>query len=116
LLVFLAHWRDILVQDIFGQVLLPKTEDNFYFSAVVLTAVHLLVGYAIEIATRREWPDTGLIITRVFDASTFAGSTLLLIGIFVPSVLKAIGSVKPFLLFASFIGVIYSIHALKPRR
>jgi hypothetical protein len=104
------------VQDIFGQVLLPETEDHFYFSAAVLTAIHLLVGYAFEIATRRQWPDPSLIVTRVFDASTFAGSTLLLMGIFVPSVLKAIGSVKPFLLFASFIGVIYSIHALKPRK
>jgi hypothetical protein len=48
------------------------------------------LGRAASALETREWPDTGLIIARVFDASTFAGSMLLLIGIFVPSMRRIV--------------------------
>lgn len=52
---------------------------------------------------------------RVFDGITLAGSTILLIGLVEPKVLTALGSTKPFLFFAAIAGIIYAIHALRPR-
>lgn len=51
----------------------------------------------------------------VFDAGTFAISVMLLWGVFDADVLSAIGSTKPFLLVASFFGILYGLHALGPR-
>ena len=96
-------------------ILFPTNEGHFFISIAVLMTVYLVLGYTIQIFTTRTWPDPASIMPRVFDAGTFAGSLLLLIGIFVPSVLEAIGSVKPFLLIAAFAGIIYAIHAPKPR-
>lgn len=53
-------------------------------------------------------------MSKVFDSATFAGSLILLMGIFEPTVLAAIGSTKPFLLLAGFAGIVYSLHALNP--
>jgi hypothetical protein len=56
------------------------------------------------------------ILTRVFDSATFAGSTMLLIGLMDDGVMKAIGSTRPFLLVAGIAGVAYGLHALAPPR
>ena len=53
--------------------------------------------------------------TRVFDATTFSGSIMLLLGLVSPTVLAAIGSTKLFLFIAGFGGTIYGVHALAPR-
>jgi hypothetical protein len=52
------------------------------------------------------------ILTRIFDSATFAGSIMLLWGIMDPTVLKALGDTKPFLIVAGVGGFIYCIHAL----
>jgi hypothetical protein len=51
-------------------------------------------------------------LTRIFDAGTFSGSIMLLLGLLNDTVLKAIGSTKPFLLIAGLAGVLYGLHAL----
>lgn len=98
-----------------GFLLFPTNEGHFYISIAVLMALYLILAYGIQILHSRCWPDSRFIMTRVFDAGTFSGSLLLLVGIFVPSVLEAIGSVKPFLIVAAFAGIIYALHALAPR-
>jgi hypothetical protein len=40
---------------------------------------------------------------------------MLLLGLFSPVVLLAIGDTKPFLLIAGFSGFVYGLHALAPR-
>jgi hypothetical protein len=96
-------------------ILFPTNESHFFVSIAILMTVYLLVGYTVEVTSSRQWPDARFIMARVFDAGTFAGSLLLFIGIFEPTVLEAIGSVKPFLLIAALAGILYSLHALAPR-
>lgn len=54
------------------------------------------------------------IINQLFDASLFAGSTVLLMGIFYPPILAEFGDAKLFLLIAGIAGVLYPIFALLP--
>ena len=50
-----------------------------------------------------------------FNAATFAGSFMLLLGVLSPEILKAIGNLKPYLLFAGFTGLSYTLWALFSR-
>lgn len=78
-----------------------------------LMALYVVMGLGLDLSRRRPHRDYGkVIIGRSFNAATFAGSLLLLLGIVFPEVLKAIGSLKPFVLFASFVGLWYSTWAL----
>jgi uncharacterized membrane protein YbhN (UPF0104 family) len=52
------------------------------------------------------------IFDRCFNGATFATCLVLLVGIFVPDTLKAIGNLKLYLLFASVAGMAYSVRAL----
>ncbi len=54
-------------------------------------------------------------MVHVFDASTFAGSAVLLVGIASPDVLREIGDTKPFLLIASLAGLVYSLSIFFPK-
>ncbi|MHC2585393.1 hypothetical protein [Bradyrhizobium diazoefficiens] len=63
-----------------------------------------------EIATPRVSFNEGF--KAFFNAGTFASSLILLVGVFVPDTLKAIGNLKPFLLFAGVAGGAYSLRAL----
>lgn len=54
------------------------------------------------------------IINQLFDASLFAGSAVLLMGIFYPPILAEFGDAKLFLLIAGIAGVLYPIFALLP--
>lgn len=56
------------------------------------------------------------LISHGFDAATFAASMMVLYGIIEPSVLKLIGSTKPFLMIGGIAGLLYSISALFPRK
>ena len=89
----------------------PKTDESLYAWVVILMAGYLVVRYGLNLRTRRH-TDPG---PAVFDAGTFAISVMLLWGVFDPDVLTAIGSTKPFLLVAGFIGILYGLHALFPR-
>jgi hypothetical protein len=76
-------------------------------------ALYLILAYSIDFIIKKYPKDSGkAIIERTFNSATFAGSALLLVGIIFPAVLTAIGSLKPYLLFASFAGLAYSIRAL----
>jgi hypothetical protein len=74
---------------------------------------YLILAYVIGYFSAGKSKDSGkAIFDRVFNGATFAGSAMLLLGIFKPEVLKAIGSLKGYLLFASIAGITYSIRAL----
>lgn len=95
---------------------MPTDENALYAWILGGMIGYLAVAYALQ------WSQTGRFtgkeadyLTRVFDSATFAGSAMLLVGIFVPDVLSLIGNTKPFLIVAGLAGVIYALHALKPR-
>jgi hypothetical protein len=81
----------------------------------VLTAIYLLAANGLQ------WwkSDLGSVerfaYSRIFDGITFAGSLMLLLGLAEPQVISALGSTKPFLFFAAFAGLVYALHALRPR-
>ncbi len=56
------------------------------------------------------------IITQLFDASLFAGSAVLLMGVFFPTILAEFRDAKLFLLIAEIAGVLYPLFALFPKR
>jgi hypothetical protein len=71
---------------------LPSDEQEVYIWIAALTAAYLVVAYCIQYTVKGfSWQDSNQ-LTRVFDATSFAGSIMLLIGMFAPSVLTAIGS------------------------
>jgi formate/nitrite transporter FocA (FNT family) len=94
---------------------LPTDEQALYVWMAVLAAVYLAAAYAIQFKFKGLSNQDKYALTRVFDATTFAGSTMLLLGLTEPAVLTAIGSTKPFLFVAGFAGITYCLHALKPR-
>lgn len=81
----------------------------------ILTAVYLVT------ATILQYKHGGWVsierhaFSRVFDGITLGGSIILLVGLVEPKVLTALGSPKPFLFFAAVAGIIYALHALRPR-
>ena len=81
-------------------------------------AFYLLGRYALAGCFRLAGQQTAElnIAGVVFDAATFAGSLLLLVGIYEPKVLRAIGEVKLYLLCAAFAGIIFTLKALRPPR
>jgi hypothetical protein len=92
------------------------TEDDLYFWLLVLIVAYLAISFLVHGFTTpwaaRNGPNA---IQRVFDASTFAASSLIIWGIITPHVLTLIGSTKPFLAIGGLMGIIYSIQALFPR-
>ena len=92
---------------------LPKNEDDLYVWIMALMAAYILAAYVLAYLLSAPAKDPGLsIIERVYNAATFALSFMLLLGIADADVLKAIGTVKPFLLFGGFAGIVYSCRAL----
>jgi hypothetical protein len=81
----------------------------------ILTALYLLAANGIQWSKSDLATVEKFAYARIFDGITFAGSIVLLLGLAEPRVLAAIGSTKPFLFFAAFAGIIYSLHALRPR-
>ncbi len=82
----------------------------------VISAVYLCLAYYLQYRKSHEWGEADrFALTRIFDAITFSGSLMLLIGMVMPSVLAAIGSTRLFLLTAGLAGLVYGIHALRPR-
>lgn len=77
-------------------------------------AVYLLVAYSLDYFRGSKGGETTKIaIERIYNAATFGASVMLLMGVFEPSVLAAIGTLKPFILFAGFAGAIYSLSSLR---
>jgi hypothetical protein len=95
--------------------LLPTDEQEVYVWMAGITACYLVVAYSIQYASKGFSNQERFALTRVFDATTFAGSIVLLWGLVSPQVLVAIGSTKLFLLIAGFGGAVYGLHALAPR-
>lgn len=77
---------------------------------------YLALAYAIRKAKTGRFSDSSnrFLLTRIFDGATFAGSSILLVGIFKPRVLELIGDTKPFLIVAGIAGIVYALHALDP--
>jgi hypothetical protein len=94
---------------------LPNDEQELYVWIAVITAIYLGVAYLIQFKSKGFADQDRYALTRVFDATTFSGSSMLLLGLMAPNVLVAIGSTKLFLLIAGFGGVVYGLHALAPR-
>ena len=59
--------------------------------------------------------DSKEMITHVYEAATFAGSIMILMGIFEPPVLVLLGNTMIFLVIAGIGGLLYSIGAFFPR-
>lgn len=51
-------------------------------------------------------------MNKVFDAVTFATSTLVIGGIVDKGVLALLGDLKPFLIIAALCGIVHCLHAL----
>jgi hypothetical protein len=95
--------------------LIPKDEDDVWICVAVLMVAYIVLSYLINRFSTTPAVESGKVIfDRAFNGATFAGSAILLLGIFKPEVLKAIGSLKGYLLFASVAGISYSIRALFP--
>jgi len=94
---------------------LPTDENEVYQWIAVITAIYLAVAYSIQYFKKGFQAQDAHQMTRIFDGTTFAGSIMLMLGFFYPTVLKAIGSTHAFLLVAGFGGIIYGLHALRPR-
>lgn len=78
-----------------------------------MMAGYIIAAYVVQVARRRKPRNAHKVgVERVFNAATFASSVMLLLGVFSPDVLKLIGSLKPYLLFAGFMGCVYSVRAL----
>lgn len=75
---------------------------------------YLAAAYVCRRVRTGAWsdPTNRFLLTRVFDSATFAGSTMLLIGIVEPTLLHLIGNTKPFLIVGGVAGTVYSIHAV----
>jgi hypothetical protein len=89
---------------------LPRNESEFYLWAFLLILLYVVLASAVHLARGRTHYD---IPALVFDAVTFSGSTLLLIGVVIDrEVLKLLGDTTWFLIIAGMVGAIYSLHAL----
>jgi hypothetical protein len=76
-------------------------------------AAHLVAAYVLGHWLQNATKDPGqLIIERTYNSATFAASAMLLAGVVNADTLKALGTLKPYLLFAGFAGAAYSIRAL----
>lgn len=73
---------------------------------------YLVAAYGIQYFRGSDTSEVGeAIINRVAHAAAFGGSIMVLMGMFDPLVLRHI-SVKSYLIFAAFIGLIYSLRKL----
>jgi hypothetical protein len=95
--------------------LLPETEEALFLWMAILCVLYLGAAYYLQYKKDKGFGDERFALPRVFDAITFSGSLMLLIGMAAPKVLHAIGSTKLFLLTAGLAGFVYGLHALKPR-
>jgi hypothetical protein len=91
----------------------PRDEDAVFVFIGIALILYVIISYLLDLIRTPQTTDPNkAIFDRCFNAGTFASSLIVLIGIFVPDTLKAMGNLKPFLLFAGVAGVAYSIRAL----
>jgi hypothetical protein len=91
----------------------PRDEDGVFAFIGVVLILYVIIAYLLDLLRTPQTTDPNkAIFDRCFNAGTFASSLIVLVGIFVPDTLKAIGNLKPFLLFAGVAGVAYSFRAL----
>jgi hypothetical protein len=87
---------------------LPRNESEFYLWATLLIILYVVLASAVRLARRKHNFD---IPGFVFDAATFSGTVLLLIGVVDPQVLRLMGDTTWFLIIAGFVGVLYAVAA-----
>jgi len=91
----------------------PRDEDSVFVFIGAVLILYVIIAYLLDLLRKPHTNDANkAIFDRCFNAGTFATSLVVLIGVFVPDTLKAIGNLKPFLLFAGVAGVAYSFRAL----
>jgi hypothetical protein len=88
---------------------LPRNETEFYLWAFLLIILYVVFSSAVHLARgyyKYEIP------ALVFDAATFSGSVLLLIGVVIDrEVLRLMGDTTWFLIIAGVVGLIYTVQA-----
>ena len=95
--------------------MLPASETGLYQWIVALMVAYIVLAMLLNVRRHNSIHGRKEIMSHVFDAATFAGSTMLLVGLFQPDVLKLLGDTKPFLAIAGLAGLVYAIGALFPR-
>lgn len=94
---------------------MPATESDLYQWILAIMVGYVALALVLNLIRHRSVHGRGEIVAHVFDAATFAGSTVLLVGIFEPDVLRLLGNTKPFLVIAGLAGLVYSLGALFPK-
>jgi hypothetical protein len=79
---------------------------------MLLMIAYAAVAYGIGFFRASKVEGSRLVFDRTFNAATFSSSVMIFLGIIYPEVLRAIGNLKPYLLFAALAGLGYSIRAL----
>jgi hypothetical protein len=93
--------------------IVPRDEDSVFIFIGAVLILYVTFAYLLDFLRKTQPSDPNkAIFDRCFNGSTFASSVILLLGIFVPETLKALGNLKLFLLFAGVAGAAYSIRAL----
>jgi uncharacterized membrane protein len=97
---------------------LPVTTNGVWGWFLVISLVYMLARKCV--ARLRESPSPAL-MECVLDAATFAGSSLLLVGILNPPTLQALGDTTAFLVVGGLGGFVYTgdrllSEGLRPRR
>jgi hypothetical protein len=91
----------------------PRDEDSVFVFIGAVLIIYVVAAYLLDLLRKTQPADPNkAIFDRCFNGSTFASSLILLLGIFVPDTLKALGNLKLFLLFAGVAGAAFSIRAL----
>jgi hypothetical protein len=81
---------------------------------LVLITVHMGVAALLHWLRPTRSSRKRELITYIFEGSSFAGSVLLLIGIFDDTVLRLIGGTKTLLMVAALTGIAYSAKSVLP--
>jgi hypothetical protein len=99
-----------------GQANLVISEEAFYFWMTLATGIYLLVANGLQFSHSGWEAVQKHGISRVYDALTFSTSIILILGLMIPGLLTALGSVKPFLFLAGVTGFVYAVMACAPKK
>jgi hypothetical protein len=77
----------------------------YCFIAYIFRAAHSLLNYELR-------PGTTFAYDLAMNAFAFSTSVLLALAVVFPQVIKLLGDMQPFLMSASILGFLYTLHAL----
>lgn len=94
---------------------LPKTKEQLSAWVLVLSILYLALVYIRAFWVHKSLRRPGKRVNQIiFDATTFAFSILIMVGLVDKDVLDVIGDTSLFLLVGACGGLLYSLHALFP--